>query len=158
MRVQQGLEVETIREHEDGSQELVCGRAAAPLKAFLPRPGAPPPPKHAPVFERFVYAALANGLEDRICARCGQVWLTRRASSLCPVCDPTHPGYEADLGARIQHEARWFRQWRTDLLTVLQRKAELAPHADQYPSDELVEAFRSCSDCGRAECRGDCPE
>lgn len=78
----------------------------------------PPAPE---LMSKFWAAAIANGLQECLCQRCGSEWLTRKPGPLCPVCNPEHVGYEPSPSPEFY--ARQRRKWQGRLLELLTRRA-----------------------------------
>lgn len=96
------------------------------------------------VLFRFLVGALRSGMDECVCHECGRPWLSRSGGTLCPVCNPSHVGYQPG-GA--SDKPRWLAFWREQLLQQLlvRMSSELEREAQ-----ELEAACDACGGTGHA--------
>lgn len=98
------LPVVTLREHEGGPTEIVLDARG-----------------QSPADVAFALGRMTSHLEGATCEHCGAVWFGRTPGPLCPVCNPSHPGYDETESQNPERHARWLGIWRSELLSTLQR-------------------------------------
>lgn len=125
------LDIAKIRHHEDGSAELVLEPRESESDFVRPRDALP----ESDVMGQFIAGCMRSGLGESVCIECGRPWLTRTPGLLCPVCNPSHVGYNPDGPL---DRARWMTFWRSQLTGVLRARA--ADHQHRRRMLEHAEA------------------